>query len=702
MLGLRRGSPKVAAILAIVVPATLAAPIAAQATRDDPAWHKSQEQHPVPGHAAGARGPLADPGAGFDLKEPPAVTWPEPGTAVVTQAARSEASASAADGGRSATVRAGRLPVYLGTSAGKAPSVQIRTLDVATARRAGIAGLGIELTPQAASRAAVEVDYSGFRYAYGGDWASRLRLVKLPGCAATTPERPECQTRTPLPSRNDVKAGRVSADVDLAADTTMLAAEAAPSGPAGSYETTSLSPSATWSVSNQTGAFSWSYPLRLPPGPGGPTPNLAFAYSSGSIDGRTVATNNQASWIGEGFDYWPGFIERRYKACTDDGVTPKRNDQCWGNHNATLSLNGQATELILDDATNTWQPKEDDGSKIEKLTGAENGDNDGEYWRVTTPDGTQYYFGRNRLPGWADGQAETQSTWTSPVFGDDDGEPCHEDSFSDSWCQQAWRWNLDYVVDPHGTVSTFWYAQESNHYRRDVTTLTDGVPNGTPTRYDRGGYLKRIDYGQRSAAIFSSSAPVRVVFDVKERCIPTADFDCAADKLTKDNAKHWPDVPFDQNCDAGEKSATCSDGEGQSSVGGDRPRPGQAGRVPPRRGRAARERSGGHCGAGRETFAQVASIREQPVQADQQLDGRLRPPPHGGVGADSGQIPVFGIYSGVRAGSGAGRQGVAWAEGCRRTKCDTEDRESATVGETANIPGCGGSSRQASLRSSTN
>ncbi|GII65213.1 hypothetical protein Skr01_52980 [Sphaerisporangium krabiense] len=560
MPGSWRGWNKIAVILAIAVPATLAPPIAAQATAGDPAWQKAQEQHPVPGHVAKPRAPLADPGAAYDLKGAPPVSWPAPATAAVNLSPATPGVT--ARGGDTAKVRAAGLPIWLSQAAAKSggtpaavTGVQVRTMDAATAGRSHITGLGIQLTPQTRpageSRLTVEVDYSGFRYAYGGDWASRLRLVRLPECAAITPDLPQCQGRTPLPTRNDVKAGHLTADVGLTTAGTMtLAAEAGPSGAAGTYEATSLSPSATWDVSEQSGAFSWSYPLQLPPVPGGPTPNIGFAYSSGNVDGRTVATNNQVSWIGEGFDYWPGFIERRYKSCADDDVTPKRNDQCWGNHNAVLSLNGQATELILDDETGTWQPKDDDGSRIEKLSGADNGDDDGEYWRVTTPDGTQYYFGRNRL---VKGEAETQSTWTVPVFGDDDDEPCHKATFSDSWCNQAWRWNLDYVVDTHDTVATFWYGRETNYYRRDVTTLTNGVPNGTPTVYDRGGYLKRIDYGQRSDAIFTSSAPARVVFDVRERCIPASGFDCAEGKFTKDNAKYWPDVPYDQHCVSGDK-----------------------------------------------------------------------------------------------------------------------------------------------------
>src|SRR5690349_14133610 len=45
---------------------------------------------------------------------------------------------------------------------------------------------------------------------------------------------------------------------------------------AGSDKATSLSPSATWDVSQQTGDFTWSYPLRVPPAPGGLEPALAL------------------------------------------------------------------------------------------------------------------------------------------------------------------------------------------------------------------------------------------------------------------------------------------------------------------------------------------------------------------------------------------------------------------------------------------
>ena len=44
--------------------------------------------------------------------------------------------------------------------------------------------------------------------------------------------------------------------------------------------------------------------------------------------------------------------------------------------------------------------------------GATNGDLNGEYWKLTAPDGTQYFFGRNNLPGQS---VATNSALTVPV-----------------------------------------------------------------------------------------------------------------------------------------------------------------------------------------------------------------------------------------------------------------------------------------------
>ncbi|MET9349053.1 hypothetical protein ABZY67_20460, partial [Streptomyces termitum] len=222
-----------------------------------------------------------------------------------------------------AAVPAGKLPVAVAPGAGgpAALGLRIRVTDRTAARRVGVEGLLLSLDrTDAAARqkagARVQVDYSAFRDAYGGDWAARLRLVELPACALTTPDERACRVRKPLATVNDARTGTLSAPVALAG-TTVLAATAAAEGSSGDYKATGLQASGTWSGGGSTGAFTWSHPVDVPEVPGGVRPTISLDYNSQAVDGRTAASNNQASWIGDGWNWEPGFIERRYKACND-------------------------------------------------------------------------------------------------------------------------------------------------------------------------------------------------------------------------------------------------------------------------------------------------------------------------------------------------------------------------------------------------
>jgi RHS repeat-associated protein len=432
------------------------------------------------------------------------------------------------------------------TASGTVTKSRVQILDRAETRRDNrpelLLRVGRADGVQTAATVSVAVDYSTFRTAAGGDFGNRLRLVALPECALSTPDRSECQG-TPLPSRNNgtTVTGEVSAP-GTPRPGTLLAVQAAPEGSTGDFKATSLDPSGKWQAGGSSGGFAWSLPMRMPPSLGGPAPELSLGYAAQSVDGRTATSNNQPSWIGEGWGSWSGFVERQYRACTDDTGNGASNtpatptgDRCWATDNATLSLNGKTVELIRDGASGTFRPKVDDGSRIERLTKATfdtgNGDNDGEHWKVTTTDGMQYWFGRNRLPGWASGKPETNSTWTVPVFGNHAGEPCRGASFAASWCHQAWRWNLDYVVDTHGNSMSYRYGKETNKYARaaDVANVTE---------YTRGGWLARIDYGTRTESEFGT-APMQVVFDTADRC----ESNCATH-----NATTWKDTPWDLEC----------------------------------------------------------------------------------------------------------------------------------------------------------
>ncbi|MBV2154928.1 RHS repeat-associated core domain-containing protein [Kitasatospora sp. SUK 42] len=525
----------------------------------------------------------------------------EPGKAVVRLGADGEEAkaARAATGGASpasdGTIpgRAGQLPVLLAPTADGAASataVAVEVTDPAKGRAVGTGGALVALTDADATpsaegrRAQVSLDLKGFQ---AGGWVDRARLVALPGCALTTPERAECRTRTPVDSTVDVAAGQVTAEVTLppvgtaaaksataqaapAAQSAfsapmVLAAEPGPSGAGGSYAATPLAPSMEWSAGSNVGSFTYNYTIQLPPTLGGLAPSVVLDYNSSAVDGRTSATNSQSTWIGDGWSYEPGFIERSYRTCDkggDKGIKDS-GDRCWGGQNATLSLAGRSGALVRDDDSGVWHLQSDDGSKVEQLTGAPHaaGDRDyrdTEYWRITTPDGTEYYFGSNHLPGSDATDPAAQSVLTSPVYSPNPGDPCYSAATGKgSWCQMAWRWQLDYVVDAHKNLITYRYASEGNHYNRGGGQNNG---NGTLTSYERAVTLKEIGYNQRydeqKAAKGTLTPGASVLFDATaERCNPSGSITCAESQRTAANADAWPDVPIDQLCAA---SGTCT------------------------------------------------------------------------------------------------------------------------------------------------
>lgn len=532
-------------------------------------WPELPREEPLPATEVTGRPTASEPAEGttdWAVAHPPRAAspvWPDAGD-VVLDVPGAGAGARGRVGGLSVAVKA------VG-SAADAPGRQVRVqvLDRGTAEAAGVDGVLLAVSnaakgsvSSAPGRVSVEVDVSGLVAGASADFASRLRLVELPACALTTPEKAECHAGTVIGGQQRsadgkaltgevaIKGSASSGSADrveaMAGSTvTVMAATADTSGGSGNWSATSLSASASWQVSAQTGSFSWSYPMRTPPTPGDLGPDVSLGYDSGSLDGRTAGTNNQTSVVGDGWELSAsGFVERKYVSCSDDqaatsagaanNATHKTGDLCWKSDNATLVLGGKSTDLIRA-SDGTWRGEDDDNTKVERLTGASNADNDKEYWKVTTADGTQYFFGQDARP--SDSLA-LNSSWTVPVFGNHPGEPCYQATFAASRCQQTWRWNLDYVVDPLDNTMTYVYGRESNNYSYD---LGAGV-----AAYNRGGYLDRIDYGQRKGAE-SGNAPARVDFVVKERCV-VSDTACAEAQLTDANKANWPDVPFDLIC----------------------------------------------------------------------------------------------------------------------------------------------------------
>ncbi|WP_374008776.1 RHS repeat-associated core domain-containing protein [Leifsonia sp. LS-T14] len=406
---------------------------------------------------------------------------------------------------------------------------------------------------------------------YGADYLSRLTWVQTASNASTkvipASLQPRVETVRRALSSRSVGSDIVVTAVLAASSPTILTAVASGSSASGTgdFGATSLKPASSWDVSAQTGTFSWDYPLRVPPAPAGPVPDVALSYDSQSVDGLTGSTNNQPSAIGEGWALdGTGFIERSYVGCaTDDGPSgpvTTSGDLCFKSANATVSFAGHSGALVQVGATNQYRLANDDGTRFTELTGApcqSNGTSNTACWQMVTPDGTQYFFGLNRLPGWSSGKPTTNSAWTVPVFGNDPGEPCHAATFASSACDLGWRWNVDYVVDVHGNAEAFYYNAQTNMYARG---------GSTPVSYVRGGEVEHIEYGLTSTNVFAPNAAtgrVEFSYDANGRCSDGAGSACTPQPASGPAAKpsapaSYPDVPFDQLCTSG----TCADHTG--------------------------------------------------------------------------------------------------------------------------------------------
>ncbi|MEU2717148.1 RHS repeat-associated core domain-containing protein [Streptomyces sp. NPDC007205] len=469
-------------------------------------------------------------------------------------------------------------------SGGTPGDVDVQVLDRTKIKAIGGVGMALRLTRKdgkpAPGPVGVTLDYNAFKYAYGGDFASRLRLVQMPACALTTPKKRGCtpDTRRYLPVHNDVKSGRLTATVYADADPTattsaptsgmsMMSAAttstvttltAGSSSDAGDYRASTLSPTGKWDVSTGSGDFTYDLPITLPKAPFGATPDLSLSYDSQSVDGRTSATNNQASWAGMGWDLDVGYIQRIYRNCSQD-VNNTVGDLCWQSPNPStepdgaeyvISLNGVNSALIQDgNGTGSYHVQDDPGWRVQHLTGGHGADD--EYWVISSQDGMRYYFGWGRAERTGDA---THSVLTVPVAGDDTGEPCHS-QFPEP-CTQAWRWNLDRVVDPNEVENAYFYDKDTNYYRSVINT-------DKARSYDRAGYLTRIEYGWASQ-IPGALLPAKVELSHVGRCVERMS---DADPLGKEpaacpgissNPDSYPDVPTDLMCDGTSADNYCA------------------------------------------------------------------------------------------------------------------------------------------------
>ena len=449
---------------------------------------------------------------------------------------------------------------------------QVQMIGTATAASFGLGVLGFRLLDTDPGRpaavggrtATIEVDYSQFADAHGGDFEGRLQMMRYPACVLDTPELKECSTGVPVGSAaKDVEARRFVVDVRFddpddrgrpdsvgssggaaggagrslrasGSGGSLYALGAGYSSNLGSFNATPLSASMGWDVGLRMGSFAWSYPVPVPPTGYGAAPQVSLSYNSSVVDGMVSDENTQGGLLGPGWGLNAGgYIERTYKTCAQDGGSS--SDFCWFSDNASIVLNGKSSELIFTGVGSLagwseWRLKDDPGWKVVRQRGYDTSDDNlGERWFVYSPDGTEYQFGVRAVPGTGEALG---SMWNVPVFGGT-GEPC-----AGTWCYQAWRWNLDRVRDRFGNVTLYKYVREANMYG------VGGAPNA-PGWYTRGGYLAEIRYGIREGSEWDYKNIVR--FNMMNRCLSAGAGGCLW--YSAGNTTPWYiDTPTDLRC----------------------------------------------------------------------------------------------------------------------------------------------------------
>jgi RHS repeat-associated protein len=197
-------------------------------------------------------------------------------------------------------------------------------------------------------------------------------------------------------------------------------------------------------ASAYNGAATYSYPIQLPPGIGGLTPDLTLSYSSRAAEGSPYPSMSQGFGLGWGLPQAQinnGSSGRIY----NDDLGGSQGNTDFDKNAFTLVLNGMNYYMNPIDTTGRYGTYEAIGAPdLYVLYAADlNIPNvSGEYWLVRTADGTTYTFGRTE-------DAE-QVIW--PVEEARNASQPRNDRFS------PYNWKLNSILDVHGNKVEYVYA----------------------------------------------------------------------------------------------------------------------------------------------------------------------------------------------------------------------------------------------------
>lgn len=205
-------------------------------------------------------------------------------------------------------------------------------------------------------------------------------------------------------------------------------------------------------VSTFTGGLNYDFPIQVPEGRGGLTPDLRLNYNSRRVDG--VLTWIQTDWAGLGWTLDTMSIAR--KVTPDYTPTNGRPAWYWGpwvawENKFTLLYKGTGYKLVpgSTSAYGRYYTEDEQFLYIERRNDAGGngspGNATGEYWVVRLRDGTEYRLGYRTDSE----QIVATNSYTVPTT------PAETTYAGRANGQVAFQWRVDAITDTHGNSIEF-------------------------------------------------------------------------------------------------------------------------------------------------------------------------------------------------------------------------------------------------------
>jgi RHS repeat-associated protein len=172
-------------------------------------------------------------------------------------------------------------------------------------------------------------------------------------------------------------------------------------------------------VSTSNGSLNYSYPIVVPPGRNGLTPEIALTYNS--------TNKSQSSMVGIGWSFNIPYIQR---------VNKKGIDKLYTDDHFISSLDGE----LVDQGSGVFTPRTENGSFLEY-------EYSNDIWTITDKQGTTYKFG-------ATAQAR-------------------QDNSADT--TQIFSWMLETITDTNGNTIDYTYFKDQGQIYPNAISYADGL-----------------------------------------------------------------------------------------------------------------------------------------------------------------------------------------------------------------------------------